>query len=330
MLLVVEHKRKSVRPIYPVVCLQIQSLIWCGIRLQTSDKFKDEFRTLSIETRIIYIWITQLFSVVFALLLHLFLKKCLQKINQIHLLYENSSSKIMLLCFVVDLRLIELLLHKCGTKIIQCLKDGLEPNILWLNNTSKKSISIIIIKVFLLFCILGCCLFGLSTLYIGILIFMLVIIYVFYTLFLVCILPVLFAVEIALIVCVIVSVFTLNEDISDLTLAAENLANLNFAAIDSAYFQYVNIQSWLSTFKISGILFIIFMFFSLFAILLLRFTQLPFSKLKWKSVRKSLYRQSKNLFFFLIVFVPYYVIISAALYLLVFILHFSATKAFHF
>ena len=108
----------------------------------------------------------QLFSVVFALLLHIFFKKCLRKINPIqNRLYKSSSSKIMLLCFVVDLVLIESMQHKYITAITKCLKNEVEsynPNIPWLNNTSKKSIlssiKIIItflLKILILFCILG-------------------------------------------------------------------------------------------------------------------------------------------------------------------------------
>ena len=278
-----------------------------GIRLQTNGKFKDEFRTSSIETKIIYIWITQLFSIVFALLLHLFLKKCSQKITVIHLLYENSSSKIMLLCFVVDLKLIKSLLHKCITKIIQSLKDDmqsccLDPNIPLLTNTSKRSISNItniIIKFLLKFCILGSY-------------FCKILILVFI------VLPFLLLLMLSMI-CIVIGL------IIGIAFLIYVFANLFIQEIMRAD----------STFKavclgFAGIWFII-IFFGFFGLLLFAFMPLPFPKLKLKlkAVTKLLYTLSKNLFLFLIAFVPYYVFISAALYLLVFILPFAAIKVLY-
>ena len=124
ILLLIERKRNSIRPIYPVICLQIQGFIWCGLRLQTDNKFNDEFQSSSIDRRVVYIWIVQLFSIVFALLVHL-IWKCRQIITPIHQLYKNSSSKILLLCFVVDFELIESLLIICLTRVMKYLIDSI-------------------------------------------------------------------------------------------------------------------------------------------------------------------------------------------------------------
>ena len=91
----------------------------------------------------------QLFSLIATLFVHLVLKKILQNINPIFKRYENSSSKIIVLCFVVDFGLIESIFHKRITKIIYSINamKRCTPDIPWLNNTSEQSLSNILGRI---------------------------------------------------------------------------------------------------------------------------------------------------------------------------------------
>ena len=82
------------------------------------------------------IWIMPLLTIVFTLLVHCFLKKCMRKTTpEIYQFYDNSSSKILVFCFAVDFELIE--------SIVAYLYDartGNTPYETLLNNTSENSI----------------------------------------------------------------------------------------------------------------------------------------------------------------------------------------------
>ena len=257
----------------------------------------------------------QLFSVVFALLLHIFFKKCLQRINPIqNRLYKSSSSKIMLLCFMVDLALIESMLHKYITAITKCLKNEVEsynPNIPWLNNTSKKSISssiktiiTFLLKILILFCILGFyfCLISIS--FIAILIFLLYISIAFY-------------IAIRGVIETSSLIYYFSDDLVQEIMKADSV----ILAIAIGFGGIVFIGTILAPLALLSML--------LPVLVLSPFTSASYPKLKLKPVGKSLYRHSKTLFLFLIVFVPYYIIISTALFLLVFVLPFVTVKTFH-
>ena len=55
ILLVIEHKYKPYRPVYPVFCQQLKGFLKCGLRLQMDKRFYYEFQALSIHSRIVYI-----------------------------------------------------------------------------------------------------------------------------------------------------------------------------------------------------------------------------------------------------------------------------------
>ena len=274
--MVIEHKHEPYRPIYPVICFQLQGVIWCGLKLQMDKKFCNEFQASSIDSKILYIWIIQLFCLVLTALVHRVLKKILQKINPIYQHYENSSSKIMLLCFVVDFGLIELILHRCITNIMKhsiSAMDSCTPNIPWLNNTSERSLSNIfgrignfVLKILVLFCIL----------------------IIYY-------LPILF------LLVLYISAFVLIE----------------YAFIlEGSLVQFI-----------IGLFVFVFYVGLIFVIYTVNENFLSYSTLKF--LVKSLLGLVKTLFLFLIVFVPYCAIISAALYILVFVLQFAIVKTFH-
>ena len=61
-LLYIEIKQKLIRPVYPVICLQIQGFIWLALRLENDQKFYEDFEELSSD-KIVYIWFMQLFSI---------------------------------------------------------------------------------------------------------------------------------------------------------------------------------------------------------------------------------------------------------------------------
>ena len=311
ILLVIEHKHKPYRPIYPVICLQLQGYIWCGLRLQLDEHFRDEFQASNID-RILYIWIMQLFSVILTLLVHIILcMKCLRKMIPIYQLYKNSSSKILLLCFVVDFELIKSVVMICITRIIKCLFVSITWIIKFLVNAIKMCISRIatkdvikmrisnIIKVMIFFFrnILG-----------------LVVVLIFRLL----------AVSIS------------NSLIGACTSLILYPFILLFNFLTYLYSEQLGFRVF--GYVIFGLfLFIIFICFAYVALksslipsllnLLVTSLYLVFSSLNL--LLKSLYRPSKTLFLFLIVFVPYYVIISSVLYLLVFVLPFATLKTFH-
>ena len=109
--------------LYIVICFQLQGFTWCALRLRIEEKIDGEGQPFSIESSILYTLITQLFGIVFSLLVHIFFKKCLRILIPIYRLYENSSSKILLLCFIIDFASIV-----CGsiTKTIKHLKIVIE------------------------------------------------------------------------------------------------------------------------------------------------------------------------------------------------------------
>ena len=109
-LLYIELKQKSIRPVYPVICLQIQGFIWVALRLENDQKFYEDFKELSSD-KILYIWFMQLFSINCAWFMHLFLK-WLQKVISIYYLDENSTS-IVMFRYVTDRELIEKLVISC-------------------------------------------------------------------------------------------------------------------------------------------------------------------------------------------------------------------------
>ena len=116
-----EDKHKSIRPVYPIICLQNQGFIWLALRLDNDQKFKEEFKESTAAVKIFYIWMMQLFSIFFALLVHLFLT-WLQIVNSIHHLDKNSTS-IMMFNYITDSELLKKLLIDHITKMIKYLNS---------------------------------------------------------------------------------------------------------------------------------------------------------------------------------------------------------------
>ena len=245
----------------------------------------------------------QLFSVILTLFVHIVLcLKCLRKFIPIHQLYENSSSKILLLCFVVDFELIKSVGIICITRIIKCLFVSITWITKFLVNIIKMCISRIatflkdVIKMRISNIIKVIIMFFRNTL--G-----------------------LFVVLIFRLLAVSIS--------NSLIGACTSLILYPFILLfNFRVFGYVILGLFL------------FMIFICFAYVALKSSLIPsllnvlvtllylvFSSLNL--LLKSLYGPSKTLFLFLIVFGPYYVIISSALYLLVFVLPFATLKTFH-
>ena len=105
-----EPEQKPVRPVYPIICLQNQGWIWLALRLENDQKFYVASEESSSD-KILHTWIMQLFSIIFALLTHTFLK-WLQKVIPIDHLDENSTFKFIFRC-ITDRELIEKLLKEC-------------------------------------------------------------------------------------------------------------------------------------------------------------------------------------------------------------------------
>ena len=123
LLYVDEVKHKSIRPVYPIICLQNQGFIWLALRLKNDHKFYKEFEESTVTGKILYIWIMQLFSIFFAVLVHLFLI-WLQNLNSIRHLDKNSTS-IMMFYYITDSDLLKKLLIDHITKMIKYLNSSL-------------------------------------------------------------------------------------------------------------------------------------------------------------------------------------------------------------
>ena len=319
VLLLIERKRKSIRPIYPVICLQIQGFVWCGLRLQAENKFYNEFQSSSIDSRVIYIWIVQLFSIVFALLVHI-IWKCLQKIIPDHQLYKNSSSKILLLCFVVDFELIESILIICISKIIKCLINSITRIMKCLYASIPKIIKFLIVSIAGCIPMIATCLKNVLE----------------------CldnnteidISKISTAVNTVIIRVVVGSIVSLL--FSACTALITYCFVLLVEVVSKAFSTVLGFRIFV--YAIFGLfLLILFICFANVVLtsslmpsllnLLVRSLYLMFSSLNL--LMQSLYKPSKTLFLFLVVFVPYYVITSVVLYLLVFFLPFAIMKTFH-
>ena len=284
----IEFKRKSIRPIYPVICFQLQGLTWCALRLpiQTEEKIDGEGQPSSIVSTKLYILFLQLCSIVFSLLVHIFFKKCLLKITPIHRLYKNSSSKILLLCFIIDFASIESVVCGSITKTIKYLKIVIEeytPTIAWLNDTSRMNILNVIkiicrflLKSLILLCYLG----------FWLLVFLFLLVVYF----------------------------------------AAILIGLFYFVIVLSYFVY------LPLYAIFGL--VPACVFTVALIILIAFTMVAepvqtSSRLLFDVLEKFLFVISKT-FLFLFFFMPYYSVISGALYLLACVLPFGTLETIHF
>ena len=141
-------------------------MVW--IKIANGKKIYDEFHSSSTDSRVLFIWFTQLLIIVFTLLVNFFKKKYPLKINLIQQLYKSSSPKILLLCFVAEFELIV----RCITETIKSQIDETESNtsnIQRLKKTGRKCILNIIkiiikfmFKILILFCNLSLFLFSLS------------------------------------------------------------------------------------------------------------------------------------------------------------------------
>ena len=269
---------KPSRPIYPVICLQLQAFIWCGLRLQIKKKIY-KFQ-LSCIDKIVYIWVMPLLTIVFSLLVHLFLKKYMQKIlPAIYKLYKNSFSKIMLFFIVVH--------FECNESVVTYVNDATTTNtpfITWRIDTSGNSIEKVIknivkfvLKTLILFFILCWNLFKLvcSILWNSFKLVCLILLILFKAV----LLPTLITFLV-----VLIAGFLIALD-SRQVFSHRNEIDAAVEAINEYIFKNFVIST---TCDIGD--------FSLFG------------------VAKLFYQRLKTLFLFSIVFVPYYVIISAALY----------------
>ena len=256
----------------------------------------------------------QLCSVVLTLLVHIILcLKCLRKFIPIHQLYINSSSKILLLCIVVDFELIESVVIIC----IITIKKGLFVSITWIIKFLVDAIKMCISRI-------ATCLKDVIKMRISNIIN---VVNIFFR----------------NVLCLIVLLILQLLDVS--------ISNSLIGACTSLiFFPFILLFNFLKCLYSKQLGFRVFVYalfglfllviFICFAYLVLKSSLLPFLlKLlvrslyfifsSLNSLMKALYRPSKTLFLFLIVFVPYYVIISSALYFLVFLLPFAILKTFH-
>ena len=121
-LLYINHRQKSIRPVYPIICLQNQSFIWLALRLENDQEFHEDFEK-SISDKILHIWFLQLFIIICALLIHILMNFLQKVMKKIHCLDGNSTLKIMLR-YITDHELIEKQQIKCIKKIISILQQN--------------------------------------------------------------------------------------------------------------------------------------------------------------------------------------------------------------
>ena len=88
--LYIEHRRKSIRFVYPIICLQNQGFIWFALRLESDQSFYEDFEESTSAEKILHIWNMQLFNIICASFVH-FLLKWLQKVISNHQFDENST-----------------------------------------------------------------------------------------------------------------------------------------------------------------------------------------------------------------------------------------------
>ena len=116
--LYIELKKKSIRPVYPVICRQIQGFIWLALRLENDQKFYEDFEE-SFTDKILYIWFMLSVSFNCAWLIHLFLKWLLKVIRSHHV--DENSTSIIMFRYITDRELIENLLIRCFNQKIRFL-----------------------------------------------------------------------------------------------------------------------------------------------------------------------------------------------------------------